>query len=113
MSNQVQFPNDENGELLADMAKAGIDLSQLHVIDFFILFEQKPDAEKFEIQIAKDDLAPKTQLQKCSETGVWEVITSIQMVPDHTLLCQMEQYFESFANPLNGYGDGWGIMAEE
>jgi hypothetical protein len=35
------------------------------------------------------------------------------MVPDHTLLSQTEQYLESIANGHNGYGDGWGLMAEE
>ncbi len=112
MSEQAQLPNDENAALLAEIASAGVDLTQLQLIDFFILFEQKADAEKFEQEIIKDELAPKTQLQKCAETGVWEVLTTIKMVPDHALLGQMEQYFESIANPFNGYGDGWGIMAE-
>ena len=109
----MQFPDDDNGQLLADMAAAGLDLNQVHTVDFFILFEQKPHAEDFIKAITADELAPVTQLQKCPDTGVWEVIASVSMVPEHTLLGQTEQYIESIANPLNGYGDGWGILGDE
>ncbi|CAM4257464.1 ribonuclease E inhibitor RraB [Pseudoalteromonas byunsanensis] len=109
----MQFPDDDNGQLLAEMAEAGIDLTQFHTVDFFILFEQKPQAESFIKAISDDELAPHTQLQQCKDTGVWEVITSVKMVPEHQLLSQTEQYLESIANGHEGYGDGWGIMASE
>ena len=47
---------------------------------------------------------------QCTDTGIWEVVTQVEMVPDHTLLGQTEQYLESIANGYNGYGDGWGLM---
>ncbi|MBE0363417.1 hypothetical protein PULV_a0853 [Pseudoalteromonas ulvae UL12] len=109
----MQFPDDDNGQLLADMAAAGLDLAQVHTVDFFILFEQKAEAESFITLIEADELAPSAALQKCQDTGVWEVIASVKMVPDHTLLGQTEQYIESLANPKNGYGDGWGILGED
>ena len=37
----MHFPDDDNGQLLAEIAAAGIDLAQMHTIDFYILFEQK------------------------------------------------------------------------
>ncbi|RJE73780.1 hypothetical protein BGP78_17555 [Pseudoalteromonas sp. MSK9-3] len=109
----MQFPDDDNGQLLNEIAEAGVDLSQLHNVDFFILFEQKPQAEKFAQAIAEDELAPNTELQQCPDTGVWEVVTTVKMVPVHELLGQTEQYIESIANTHEGYGDGWGIMAPE
>lgn len=108
----MQFPNDDNGELLAEIAAAGVDLSQMQTIDFFILFEKSEDAKCFMTAIAEDELAPKTKLQQCPDTGVWEVVTSVAMVPQHELLGQTEQYIESIANSHEGYGDGWGLMAE-
>ena len=42
----MQFPDDDNGQLLAEIAAAGIDLNKMHQVDFFILFEQEADAEK-------------------------------------------------------------------
>tara|TARA_B100002049_G_C16083144_1_gene378149 strand:+ start:4462 stop:4791 length:330 start_codon:yes stop_codon:yes gene_type:complete len=109
----MHFQDDENGQLLAEIAAAGVDLNCLQEVDFYILFEQKPDAEKFATAIESDELAPSTELNKCPDTGVWEVITRVKMVPDHTLLSQTEQYLESIANGHNGYGDGWGLMAED
>jgi succinate dehydrogenase flavin-adding protein (antitoxin of CptAB toxin-antitoxin module) len=108
----MQFPDDENGQLLAEIAEAGIDLAQMHKIDFYILFEQKPEAEQFAKAISEDELSPTTQLVQCKDTGIWEVITQVQMVPDHTLLGQTEQYLESIANSHKGYGDGWGLESE-
>ncbi|MCG9759318.1 ribonuclease E inhibitor RraB [Pseudoalteromonas sp. Isolate6] len=109
----MQFPNDDNGELLAEIAAAGVDLTQMQNIDFYILFEQADDAKRFISAIGKDELAPRTQLQQCPDTGVWEVITTVTMVPMHELLSQTEQYLESIANGYEGYGDGWGLMASE
>jgi|TARA_R110001592_G_scaffold4103_2_gene22977 hypothetical protein len=106
----MQFPDDDNGQLLAEIAAAGIDLNKMHQVDFFILFEQEADAEKFAKEIVSDALVQKAELEKCKDTGVWEVITQVQMVPEHTLLGQAEQYIESIANSFNGYGDGWGLM---
>jgi len=108
----MQFPDDDNGHLLAEMAEAGINLNEMHKVDFFILFEQKEQAQSFEKVILNDELAPKTCLQKCKDTGIWEVVTTVDMVPNHELLGQTEQYLESIANGHEGYGDGWGIMAE-
>ncbi len=109
----MQFPDDDNGQLLAEIAAAGVDLSKMHQIDFFILFEQQADAEKFAKEIVSDALVQSTNVEKCKDTGIWEVITHVQMVPEHTLLGQAEQYLESIANSYNGYGDGWGLMDED
>lgn len=108
----MQFPNDDNGQILSEMHQAGIDLSQMHNVDFFILFEKKDDAEKFQVLMQSDELAPSITIQKCKDTGVWEALTTVKMVPEHSLISTTEDYLESLANPVNGYGDGWGILAE-
>ncbi|AQQ02102.1 hypothetical protein B0W48_14215 [Pseudoalteromonas aliena] len=109
----MQFPDDDNGQLLAEIAAEGIDLNKMHQVDFYILFEQQTDAEKFAKEIVTDALVQNAKIEKCTETGVWEVIAQVQMVPEHTLLGQAEQYIESIANSSNGYGDGWGLMDSE
>lgn len=108
----MSFPNDDNGQILAEMSEAGVDLTISHTLDFFILFEKEDHAINFENTIKQDELAPATKRQKCKDTGVFEVLVSITMVPDHQLITDMENYLESIANPLHGYGDGWGILAE-
>ncbi|WP_372761826.1 ribonuclease E inhibitor RraB [Pseudoalteromonas sp.] len=109
----MQFPNDDNGQLLTEIAAAGVDLSIMHQVDFYILFEQQNDAQKFVSEIEADSLVQSAALEKCKDTGVWEVVAHVKMVPEHTLLGQAEQYIESIANNFNGYGDGWGLMDAE
>lgn len=109
----MQFPDDDNGQLLAEISAAGVDLSKMQQIDFYILFEQQADAEKFATEIVNDALVQTADVEKCKDTGVWEVIAHVQMVPEHALLGQAEQYIENIANSFNGYGDGWGLDAEE
>ena len=112
VSTLMDFPTDDNGQILAEMHQEGVDLTKTHTLDFFILFEKIGDADKFAKVISEDDLAPNTKQQKCPDTGVFEVLVSVEMVPDHQLITDLENYLESVANPLNGYGDGWGILAE-
>jgi len=50
----MQFPDDYNVQRLSEIAAAGVDLSKMHQIDFFILFEQQADAEKFAKEIISD-----------------------------------------------------------
>lgn len=109
----MQFPNDDNGLLLAEIAAEGIDLTKMHHVDFYILFEKQDEAEKFAKEIVSDALVQTAGCEKCKDTGVWEVIAHVKMVPEHTLLGQAEQYIESIANGFNGYGDGWGLMDGE
>ena len=37
----MQFPDDDNGQLLAEIAAAGIDLNKMHQVDLFYL-NKKP-----------------------------------------------------------------------
>ena len=93
----MNFPDDENGSLLAEMYEAGVDLSQNADVDFFHLFEKKPQAE----QMVEDDTP-----------GVWDVSCTVNIVPTYDNICEYEKTFETIADKCNGYADGWGIMAE-
>ena len=68
----MQFPDDDNGQLLAEISAAGVDLSKMQQIDFYILFEQQADAEKFATEIVNDALVQTADVEKCKDTGVWE-----------------------------------------
>ena len=40
----MQFPEDDNGQMLAAMADAGIDLTKSIEVDFFLVFDDQRDA---------------------------------------------------------------------
>ena len=42
----MNYPDDETGQVLAEMHQAGIDLSQSHDVVFFHLFEKEHQAQK-------------------------------------------------------------------
>lgn len=107
----MTFPDDENGRLLLEMHNEGIDLSQSHKVDFFHLFEKKPQAEKMAQLIQQSHPETEVKVFEDETPGVWDVCCTIKMVPDYDNICEMEKTFESVADKCDGYADGWGIMA--
>ncbi|MEM0514588.1 ribonuclease E inhibitor RraB [Pseudoalteromonas sp. YIC-827] len=108
----MHFTDDETGQILQQMHEQGVDLTQLHSVDFFLLFEQQAHAQGFIDALAHAEVAPQASLSTCPDTGVFEVKASLTMVPEYELINNMEAYLESLADKHNGYGDGWGLLDE-
>lgn len=107
----MTFPDDENGGLLAEMHQAGVDLSQPHDVDFFHLFEKKPNAEKMAKIMSEQHPEAKVVLEEDDTPGVWDVNCTISVVPSHDNISQLEKTYEVIAEKCEGYADGWGILA--
>ena len=58
----MQFPDDDNGKMLAAMAEAGIDLTKALDVDFFLVFEDQRDAESALEELANSDLDGELEL---------------------------------------------------
>lgn len=105
------FPNDDTGQVLSEMHAAGIDLSQVHQVVYFQLFENKDDA----LAMAKHlkEKVPDMQIDiKPDETpNVWDLEVTVSMIPDYDAIVAQEAEFEQVARKFNGYNDGWGIEA--
>ena len=108
----MNFPDDENGSLLAEMHQAGVDLTQPANIDFFHLFEKKPQAEQMVTMIKTEHPEVEVKLFEDDTPGVWDVSCTVNAEPNYDNICQFEKTFETIADKCNGYADGWGIMAE-
>ena len=109
----MNFPDDENGNLLAEMAQAGVDLSQNLDVDFFHLFEKKPQAEQMVQQIKTQHPQTTVKLFEDDTPGVWDVSCTVNIIPSYDNICAFEKTFETIADNCDGYADGWGIMANE
>ena len=110
----MQFPEDENGQLLREMSDEGVDLSAAHTVDFYHLFEKQPDAQAMAKAVNEAHPAEKVTVAEDPEIkGVWEVVCSLSMPLEHLLITESEQTFEAFADKNNGYSDGWGVMHQE
>ncbi|WP_286264483.1 ribonuclease E inhibitor RraB [Thalassotalea atypica] len=107
----MTFPNDETGQVLAEMADAGIDLTVIHDVVFFHLFENKADAEAMLAHLT--DTAPDmvVTLQPDETPNVWDVDCKVKMTPSYDGIVAQEAEFEQLAQKFKGYNDGWGIEA--
>ena len=107
----MTFPNDDTGNVLAEMAAAGIDLTQVHDIVFFQLFEEKEQAEQMVAHLASVAPDMKVQLKADELPNVWDVDCTVRMVPSYDGVVAQELEFEQLAHKFKGYNDGWGIEA--
>jgi len=107
----MSFPNDETGQVLAEMHAAGIDLTQLHSVVFFQLFEKKEQAQMMVDYLKEKAPDMKVVLQPDEIPNVWDVDCTITMIPDYDAIVAQEAQLEQIADKFNGYNDGWGIEA--
>jgi sugar diacid utilization regulator len=107
----MNFPNDETGQVLADMQQAGIDLTQQHAVVFFQLFEQQSQAQAMADLIATDMPNIKVIVHADETPNVWDVDCTLTMIPSYDAIIAQEAEFEKIAAKFSGYNDGWGIEA--
>ena len=107
----MTFPNDETGQVLAEMQAAGIDLNEMHKVVFFQLFEQEQQAQAMVAHLAEQ--APDMQVELVPDElpNVWDVNCTVSMVPSYDAIIAQEAEFELLATKFKGYNDGWGIEA--
>tara|TARA_R110002126_G_scaffold22656_6_gene80506 strand:- start:1108 stop:1494 length:387 start_codon:yes stop_codon:yes gene_type:complete len=109
----MQFPEDDNGQMLAAMADAGIDLTKSIEVDFFLVFDDQRDAESALEALSQTDMQGEIELNFDEENTKWEVIVCLQMVPEYAALVGKETELNSFAQEFDGISDGWGVMQNQ
>lgn len=109
----MQFPDDDNGQMLAAMAEAGIDLTQSLEVDFFLVFDDQRDAESAIEALSKTDMNGELELNFDEESTKWEVIVCLHMVPEYEALVAKETELNTFAQEFDGVSDGWGVMQHQ
>ena len=109
----MQFPDDDNGKMPEAMADAGIDLSKALDVDFFLVFEDQRDAESALEELGKSDLEGEIELLLNDESGKWELIVCLNMVPAYDTIVEQEINLHEFAQEFGGVTDGWGVMQHQ
>ena len=107
----MSFPNDETGQVLAEMHAAGIDLTIIHNVVFFQLFEKKEEAQAMVDHLAEKAPEMNVVLEADETPNVWDVNCTVNMLPDYDAIIAQEAEFEQLAAKFKGYNDGWGIEA--
>lgn len=109
----MQFPDDDNGKMLEAMANAGIDLSKALDIDFFLVFDDQRDAESALEELGHSDLDGEIELLLSDDSGKWELIVCLNMVPTYDTIVEQELNLHEFAQEFGGITDGWGVMQHQ
>lgn len=107
----MTFPNDDTGNVLAEMQQAGIELTSNHDVVFFQLFETKEQAEKMVEYIKENHSNIGVVMHPDESPNVWDVDCTINMQPSYQGIIDQELVFEKIAAQFDGYNDGWGIEA--
>ncbi|RLV60445.1 ribonuclease E inhibitor RraB [Parashewanella curva] len=109
----MQFPDDDNGQMLAAMADAGMDLSKPQNIDFFLVFDEQRDAETALEDLVNSDREGEVELLFNEESTKWELIVSIHMMPEYDAIITTESELHTYAEEYDGISDGWGVMQHQ
>jgi len=109
----MDFPNTDDGEMLREMHKAGMDLTAPHNIDFFINFGKKKDAEKMQAEVEKNGTEAIYSLDENEDHDGWILCCTIAMVPRHDDIIEIERAFDKIAATHKGESDGWGVLQPE
>lgn len=114
----MNFPKDETGQILQEMADAGFDFGPDYVIDFFALFHKEEDADKvakiFMRRIEEDEPIVKVETRNYDHGGeasdAIELQVSKVLKPTYELISEFEKDYKRIAEKHNGYSDGWGVF---
>ena len=109
----MDFPNTEDGEMLREMHQAGMDLTIVHNIDFFINFGKKKDAEKMQAEVEANNSDSIFSLDENETHDGWILCCTIEMIPAHDDIIEVERAFDKIAATHQGESDGWGVLQPE
>jgi hypothetical protein len=108
----VVFPDDENGDVLWQMALQGDDLSLAREVNFSVIFPTDVAALKFAVYLLKND--QKVSFSQYEEHGElpWQVEVHPVMLPTHENITRFERLLMDAAKELGGRNDGWGSFEQ-
>ncbi len=107
----MNFPNDETGQVLAEMHAAGIDLTVFHKVVFFQLFEKQEQAQAMAAHLQEKAPDIHCVIHPDETPNVWDLDCTVEMLPSYEGIIAQEAQFEQIAAKFDGYNDGWGIEA--
>jgi len=108
MNTPLQFPHDDNGDVLRRMSAGGDDLTQARMIDFCFIFPERRQALAFAGAVG--DLDKEVCISYYKRRQVWQAIVKHHMIPDHRRITEIEAALTTKANSVGGKADGWGCM---
>ena len=113
MKDHVAFPDDENGDVLRQMAEQGDDLSIPREIDFSVIFPTEDAALRFAVLLLRNGQKVSFCEYEEDEERPWQVQAHPFMVPSHENISGYESLLANEAEAFGGENDGWGCEVQE
>ena len=117
------YPQDEDGEVLAQLEGMGIDMTQPLNLEFSIAADGEESAnaigaaltqKKYDVEVVYDEGEPIEggEIEEDDEEfgPSWSVYVKRRMVPDYNEIMRIQKDLDATAKPLGGVADGWGAM---
>ncbi len=121
----TEYPDDADGSVLADLAAAGLDMTQPMEIEFPVAAPDEEAANAiaaaliaagYAAIVEYDDGEPEDDSDDDEEDDDfvpgWDVYVSALMVPDYDEIIRIQADLGRIANPLGGMSDGWGVLLD-
>ena len=109
--NHAVFPDNENGDVLFDIAVRGGDLISLKEVDFCHVFPSEFAARSFASGLLDSDEIT-IEPYDGAEGFIWEVCVTRRMLPTHNNITAHETDCAVLAGRHEGRSDGWGFMSK-
>ncbi len=115
----MNYPDDEDGQVLARIAATGVDLSKPTVVEFAIEASDQPTSEAIAAQLQARGFTAKFTSTKANRTSFegesaefgpsWTVYVSIECVPSHANIVAMQAKLAFLSRGDYRKVDGWQI----
>ena len=107
-SSSPDYPDDEDGNALRNIALSGSDMSRPMMIDFAIDASSKSIA--LACLAAIEDAGLEGQLYQDEDDQRWAVYVAIRMIADYDGIMRTQRILGELAAEHGGTADGWGTF---
>jgi lipoate-protein ligase A len=112
MTSSVEFPDDENGDVLRRMQGGGDDFTKPRDIDFSVVFPSESSAVEFADHFRQTGLKVAIEEWDTERELPWDVTVTRCMLPTHLGITEFEETLAEVAATLRGRNDGWGCIRQ-
>ena len=111
--NYELFPDDDNGNVLWQMYEDGNDLTDLHEIEFSIVFTTQEQADKCALHLLHEEQKVSLFQEEVKNDGsdLWVLNVHVNMIPEYQDVQDLEEWFVKIAEMFQGEYDGWGCLS--
>src|SRR6266567_3251456 len=107
----MEFPDDENGNVLRKMQERGDDLSKPRDINLYVAFPDQESARNFAEEV-RSTTKLTAEASRYQERNMWQASVTQRMVPTYSEITALEQSLNYLAKAHGGEADGWGCFKQ-